>query len=113
MDAQNDSLRDLQAVLVRQLKKLHDAMDDVTNSDQADAIVREMQEVNHRIALVGGLLFASQSKKLETKVAAVRKATQQVAAAISDLKNLQGFLDTLSDFLGLVDEAIDLAKTLV
>jgi len=112
MPTQNDSMRDLQNTLVRQLKKLHDSLDDVTDADRADAIVREMQEVNHRIAMVGGLLFAAQANELDGKVAEVSKATRQVNAAIADLKDLQAFLDAMSEFLGLVDEAIDLAKAI-
>jgi hypothetical protein len=112
MPTQNDSMRDLQNTLVRQLKKLHDSLDDVTDADRADAIVREMQEVNHRIAMVGGLLFAAQASELDGKVAEISKATRQVNAAIADLKDLQAFLDAMSEFLGLVDEAIDLAKAI-
>jgi 23S rRNA C2498 (ribose-2'-O)-methylase RlmM len=112
MPTQNESMRDLQSTLLRQFKKLHDSLDDVTDADRADAIVREMQEVNHRIAMVGGLLFAAQAKELDGKVTEVSKATRKVNAAIADMKNLQAFLDSMTDFLGLVDEAIDLAKAL-
>ena len=110
MPNQNESMRDLQNTLLRQFKKLHDSLDDVTDADRADAIVREMQEVNHRIAMAGSLLFAAQAQELDGKVAEVGKATRKVNAAVADLKNLQAFLDAMTEFLGLVDEAIDLAK---
>ncbi len=109
---QNESMRDLQNTLLRQFKKLHDSLDDVTDAARARAIVREMQEVNHRIALTGSLLFAAQAKELDGKVGEVRKGVRKVNVAIADLKNLHAFLDVMSEFLGLVDEAIDLAKTL-
>lgn len=112
MADQNEAMRDLQSTLLRQLKRLHDSLDDVTDPDRADAIVREMQEVNHRIAMTGGLLFAAQAEELDAKVAEVNKATRRVNNAIADLKNLQGFLDALSGFLALVDDAIDLAKAI-
>jgi 23S rRNA C2498 (ribose-2'-O)-methylase RlmM len=112
MPTQNDSMRDLQSTLLRQFKKLHDSLDNVTDADRAEAIVREMQEVNHRIAMVGNLLFAAQANELDGKVAEVSKATRKVNAAIADLKNLKAFLDAMAEFLGLVDEAIDLAKAL-
>ena len=56
MPSQNESMRDLQDTLLRQFKKLHDSLDDVTDADKAKAIVLEMQEINHRIALAGSLL---------------------------------------------------------
>lgn len=112
MPTQNDSMRELQSTLLRQFKKLHDSLDDVTDADRAQAIVREMQEINHRIALTGSLLFAEQAEELDGKVAEVRKAAGKVNAAIAKLKNLRAFLDAVSEFLGLVDQAIDLAKKL-
>ena len=112
MPTQNESMRDLQNTLLREFKKLHDSLDDVTDPDRAEAIVREMQEVNHRIAMAGSVLFAAQADDLDGKVADVRKGVKKVNAAIADMKNLQAFLDAMTEFLGLVDEAIDLAKTL-
>jgi prefoldin subunit 5 len=112
MPTQNESMRKLQNALVLQLRKLNDSLDDVTDSNRAQAIVREMQEVNHRIALTGSLLFAAQAQELDDKVAEISKATKTVNAAVADIENLQAFLDAISEFLGLVDEAIDLAKTL-
>jgi 23S rRNA C2498 (ribose-2'-O)-methylase RlmM len=110
MPTQNESMRDLQSTLLRQFKKLHDSLDDVTDADRVDAIVREMQEINHRIAMAGSLLFAAQAQELDGKVAEVSKATRKVNASVADLRNLQAFLDAMTEFLGLVDEAIDLAK---
>jgi len=112
MASMNESMRILQGVLMRQLRKLHDKLDDVTDADVAEAIVREMQEVNHRIALTGSLLFSAQAAELDARVSAIDKATSRVNRAIADIQNLQAFLGAISEFLGLVDEAIDLAKTL-
>ncbi len=109
---QNEAVRTLQGTLLRQFKKLHDALDDVTDAARAQAILREMQELNHRIALTGSLLFAKQASELDKKVAGVSKATGKMNAAVAGIKNLQAFLDATAEFLALVDDAIDLAKTL-
>jgi hypothetical protein len=108
----NASMRELQSTLMGVLNGLHESLDNVTDANVAQAIVREMQEVNHRLALVGGLLFAAQSKELDGKVAAVRNATTKVNATIAKFKNLAALLGAVSDFLGLVDQVIDLAKLL-
>jgi hypothetical protein len=112
MPTQNEAMRELQNTLVREFKKLNDSLDEVTDAEVARGIVREMQEVNHRIALAGSLLFAGQAKELDEKVAEIGKATRKVNAAIANLKNFEAFLGAISEFLGLVDEAIDLAKLL-
>lgn len=109
---QNEAMRDLQNTLLRQFKRLHDSLDDVTDAERAKAVVREMQEINHRIALAGSLLFAAQAVELDGKVAEIGKATRKVNAAIAKLENVHAFLDAMSEFLGLVDEAIDFAKLL-
>jgi hypothetical protein len=112
MATPNASLRELQATLVRQHNKLNGALDDVTDAPTAGAIVREMQEITHRITLSGQLLFARRSAQLQKKVDGVKKATARVNKALQTLENVQGLLDATTDLLTLVDDAIDLAKTL-
>lgn len=76
------------------------------------ALITEMTEVTHRIQVVGGLLFAAQSDELCESVDAVRKGTKAVNAGIAGIADLAAFLGAMNAFLGLVDDAIDLAKTL-
>lgn len=109
----NDALITLQDTLIKQHKRLREALGTVDTDDQRRTIIREMFEITHRIQLAGGLLFAAQSQDLDAKVAAVRKGTAKIKAAIDELDNLQHFLDTMSSFIALVDEAIDLAKSLM
>jgi len=106
----NQSLRDLQVILVNQMQELSRRLDGVSDPDQARAIVGEMQEINHRITLVGGLLFRQQSEELENKVDAVCKAESKIEQALQDISHIADFLKAFSGFLALVDEAIDFAK---
>jgi hypothetical protein len=108
----NQSLRDLQVILANQMQELSKGLDGVSDPDQARAIVGEMQEINHRITLVGGLLFRQQNEDLENKVDAVRKAENKAGQAFQDISHLADFLNAFSGFLALVDEAIDFAKML-
>lgn len=111
--SQNESIRRVQELLMKELKKLNDSLDDVTDFKQAQAIVREMQEVNHRIAIAGGVLFAAQAQELDEKVPALNKAAKKVEEALKDLKKLEQVLLAVSAFLGLVDEVLDLAKATI
>jgi hypothetical protein len=108
----NDDLRALQAALVKLHGKLNASLDDVSDPDAMEAIVREMQEVTHRIGLVGQLLFAKQAASLADKVAEVGRATRRANAAIKDMQNVAQFLDAMNDLLTVVDEAIQIAKVL-
>jgi hypothetical protein len=108
----NDTLADLQDQLVRLHRKLRDQLAQTDDPAQRQALVNEMVEVTHRVQLVGALLFAADAAALDDKVKEVSAATKKVNQAIAQIQQLQVFLDTLADFLGLVDEAIDLAKGL-
>lgn len=108
----NQSLRDLQVILTNQMQELSRSLDSVSDPGQAGAILGEEQEVNHRITLVGSLLFRQQSEELEAKVDTVRNATSKVEQALQDISNVADFLNAFSSFLGLVDDAIDCAKLL-
>jgi hypothetical protein len=112
MPTPNATLRELQAILVKQHNKLNHAIDEASDAETARAIVREMQEVTHRITLVGQLLFARQSAALRQHVDAVKSAAAKVGKAIRTLGDIRALLDATTDLLTLVDDAIDLAKTL-
>jgi hypothetical protein len=110
----NDDLRKLQASLIKTQQKLAAALDEPPDDVAAmEAIMREIQEVGHRIVLVGQLLFARQSQALAAKVADVEKATKKTNAAIRDMESIKDFLDALNDLLTLVDDAIQIAKALM
>jgi flagellar hook-associated protein FlgK len=109
----NETLADLQDKLVRLHQKLRDQLGETDDAAGRQALVNEMVEVTHRIQLIGGLLFTQEAETLDDKVKEISAVTKKVNQAIAQIQNLQSFLDTLSDFLGLVDEAIDLAKGLM
>jgi hypothetical protein len=102
----------LQVILADRVRLLSKQLDNVSDPDEAKKILDEMQELNHRVTLVGGLLFRRQSQDLDDKVEAIRRAKSKVDRAIRDIADLANMLQTISDFLALVDEAVDLAKTI-
>lgn len=108
----NETLADLQDKLVRLHGKLRDQLAQTDDPAQRQALMNEMTEVTHRVQLVGSLLFAADAATLDEKVKEVSGATAKINKAVAQIKELQSFLDTMSDFLGLVDEAIDIAKGL-
>lgn len=112
MDAMNQSLMVLQDTLVKQHRRLRDAIPGAPDAPARQALLTEMSEVTHRIQVVGALLFRGQTADLVAKVDAVRKATARVKQAIDRIEDLAAFVDGLGAFLALVDDAIDLAKKL-
>lgn len=108
----NGSLRDLQVILAKRVSLLSKKLDGVADPDRAQKILDEIMEFNHRVTLVGRLLFSQQSQKLDQLVEAVRREKRKIDAAISQIDRIVEFLNASSAFLALVDDAIDFAKLL-
>ncbi len=109
----NTALLILQDTLAKQNKLVRERLVATDDAALAEALTNEMFEISHRIQLTGSLLFADQSKDLDDAVDAVKKGTAKVEKAIATIESVAKFLNTMSDFLALVDEALDLAKKLM
>jgi hypothetical protein len=92
------------------VSQLADAIGTAPDSDTVDAITTEISEVNHRVNLVGNLLFTQQSAKITIKVKSVTDATSDVERDISQISSATDAIKTMTQFLVLVDKAIDTAK---
>jgi hypothetical protein len=108
----NPTLQQIHALLLAQHDALLQALDGTTDQDKAKAVVMEMQEVLHRIDLVQNLLFIESSQKLEGTLPGIQKANDVLTKSIQNINNVAGWLNSISNFLKCVDEAIDIAKTL-
>lgn len=106
----NSDLQSLQDTLVSTVASLNTALGAAPDANTAEAIIREMGEVNHRVNTVGSLLFTQESDKIATSVQAVTKATQSLQNSIKQISSITDFLNTITSFLTLVDKAIDTAK---
>jgi uncharacterized protein YydD (DUF2326 family) len=109
----NTDLMDLHDSLIERVGELSDAIGDAPDSDTVDAIVREISEVNHRVTLVGNLLFTQQTKKISDQMQKVRDATADVQKAIEEVDDITRFVKGVTAFLVLVDKVIDTAKVVL
>ncbi len=111
MSGANPDLQQLQTQLSEVMDKLNDQLGQATTAPQMEALANEIAEVNHRITITAQLLFHAQTQAITDAVADVQAGTADVNKAIAEVANLVKFLDAMSSFLGLVDKALDLAKT--
>lgn len=108
--ALNKYLKELQRALLKQQDVLLSRIYKAANPVEADALMREMHEINFRVMVCGSLLFQQTTNELETGLADVINATKQLEQAIKAAQNVTAVIQATSKLLGLVDEVLDLVK---
>jgi hypothetical protein len=108
----NPTLQQIQAMLLAQHTALCQKLDQTTDPDQAKAILMEMQEILHRVDLVQNLMFRQTSQTLDNTLAGIKQANDALTKSLQSIGDLGTFLNSISNFLKCVDQAIDFAKTL-
>lgn len=81
-----------------------------TDFARKTALSRELAEVNHRITILGGLLFRQQTAQITANAAKVTQALPDIEAAIARIEAINAFIRAMASFLGVVDRLLDTAK---
>lgn len=113
MATQDSPSKDLSSIhgdLIQLNKKLLASLSKSKDSALSDAIVTEMREVVHRIDLVQKLIFTQQADDISTAARQIDKANALAVNNLNQITTVTALVNTVTSVLGLVDEAIDLAK---
>lgn len=110
MRQQNPDLLAVSATLNAIATSIHSRKDETEDPDLYKALNTELVEINHRITMIGGLIFRQRTKAITAAAERVGESREAVAAAIESIDKLNAFIKTVSGFLGLIDKVIDLAK---
>jgi hypothetical protein len=113
MSEKNPSLLEVQDTLGDIADDLRAAKLKTENPETIKAINHELIEVNHRITMVGALIFHQKTAAITAAAKKVEGAKKDVQAEIKKLDKLKDFIETVAGFLGLVDKVIDLAKVAI
>jgi hypothetical protein len=73
----------------------------------------EITELNHRVTMVGNLLFAQESDSLNEDMQTVQVAAASIQSALQQIQDITNIVNSVTSFLGIVDQVLDFAKTLV
>jgi len=112
MPNQNQDIVALYNSLCGHQDALSTAIQQTTDPNLANAISTEITEIAHRIMLAQNLLFKADSAKLSAAVNSISQASDKLTAAITSINNATVLIKSVSAYLALADQAIDLAKTL-
>jgi hypothetical protein len=108
----NTETKQLHDTLIAQHQALSDRLSTVTSADDADAIVREMQEINFRVMISGSLLFKQTTAQIDDTLQSVVAASADLKTAIAQADKIRDLIKAISKFLGLVDKVLDRIKLL-
>lgn len=110
MTARNADLETLHRQLVATVNALSKRIETANTVDEMRAILVETMEVNHRVTIVGQLLFKAKTEAITDAVAKVTAFKGELDKAIADAEEIVALLKAVTRFLALVDKAIDTAK---
>lgn len=108
----NSAIQQLHQQLIQSNQKLAKRLGQTSDPDTADAILREMEEINFRVMMAGRLAFKETTAAIDQKIDAVIAASANLDQAIRDIQNLKNFIKSVGQFLTLVDKVLDTIKLL-
>ena len=113
MATQNQSIVTLYKSLCAQQDSVSAKIQTTTDPKILDALSGENHEIMHRLVMAQNLLFQADSAQLKDNVKDVVTAAGQLQAGLAQIQSVTDVVNCVTQYLTAVDEAIDLAKTLV
>lgn len=113
MQKQNATIEQVHGMLVARMSDLSAALGKTTDPVKGDQIWLEMQEVMHRVNVSQNLLFAASSKELHGFLPGIQAANTALKESISQIGEVSKIINGTTQFLSVVDQALDLAKALI
>jgi hypothetical protein len=110
VSSKNSDLAALHKQLIALVDTLSREQEDAETIEAVKAIGREIAEVNHRVVMVGQVVFTEKTDKMMAAVQAVQDFKEDLDEAIESIQQLNTFIKTITRFLGLVDKVVDVAK---
>ena len=78
--------------------------------DEAEAILREMEELNFRVMMAGRLLFKETTAAIDKQLGTVIEAAADLDKAIGEIEKVKKLIMAVGKFLTLVDKVLDAIK---
>ena len=108
----NREIRKCHVCLGKVVQQLSRRLGKTTDPAEAEAILREMEEVNFRLMIAGSLLFRETTSHIDRRLGDVVAATDDVNSAIKEIEQIKNVVRTVTRFLTQVDKVLDAIKIL-
>jgi hypothetical protein len=109
----NQTISELHDMLVGKVSNLSAALSNTTDPKIAKTLLLEMQEVTHRVDVSQNLMFAAETKELQSYLPNIQAASTALQKSIDQIGQAASIITATTKFLNLVDQVLDLAKTLL
>ena len=109
----NPDLTAVHTSLIRMVSKLNDAIADAKTSSEVKVITDEIAELTGRVNAIGRQLLTQQTDQIAEASRNVLAQVPEIEAAIGQIEDLQAFVENVTSFLRVVDEAIGVAKLVI
>lgn len=108
----NDQIKKLHQSLGNTVQALSQRLGRTADPDDAEAILREMEEVNFRVMMAGRLLFRRTTARIDQSIDDVVTAKFEMDSAIEQIEKTKDLVKSVGKFLTKVDKVLDAVKVL-
>lgn len=109
---ENANLKKLHTALGKTVQELSNRLGRTSDPEEAEAILREMEEVNFRVTMTGRLLFHKTTTRINQRIGDVVDASAQVKDSIKRIEKTKDVVKAVGNFLTTVDKILDGIKVL-
>jgi hypothetical protein len=103
----NSGIKELHQQLISTHRNLSQRLGRTANLDEADAILREMEEVNFRVMMAGRLLFKQTTATIDTEMKTVVSAAADLDKSIARTETWKDMISKVGEFLTKADKLLD------
>ncbi|MCY1431114.1 hypothetical protein D9M71_470760 [compost metagenome] len=108
----NLEIKKLHQQLIETHQSLAKRLGNTSDPDEAEDILREMEELNFRLMMSGRLLFKRTTATIDRRIGTVIEASTDLDEAIKHIAQVKELVKAVGKFLTLVDRALDVIKLL-
>lgn len=108
----NAEILKLQQQLIASNQALATLLGRTSDPDTAEAILREMEEINFRVMMAGRLAFKDTTASIDGAIETVLAASADLDQAIKSAQDVANFIKSVGKFLTAADKVLDKIKLL-
>ena len=109
----NKNIKMLHEQLIKANLNLSERLGKTKTKGDAEAILNEMQEINHRVMLAGRFLFKKSSAEIDKNTQPVLDACADLDQAMKKIEKISDLIQAVGKALTKVDEALDKLKLIL